>query len=185
MINAQINTSLFSPSKIFLRKVLFQVFLTFWWQVRNENGDGKRKTHFLWELTSFSRLTNLSRTSPPPHIGRSEKKKKSKILKDSCADSVVWAAFPFHSSSGRAGMLLLTLPTIPTGNWAGSWDTFGVPLLIPRLDSTAIQNLATLTLLEDLRLPALEASQHLESLWNSYCRTLSGHTSALDAPVSE
>lgn len=114
-----------------------------------------------------------------------QKKKKSKILKDSCADSVVWAAFPFHSSSGRAGMLLLTLPTIPTGNWAGSWDTFGVPLLIPRLDSTAIQNLATLTLLEDLRLPALEASQHLESLWNSYCRTLSGHTSALDAPVSE
>lgn len=148
------------------------------WRWEKENTFSLRTDFF------FQTHNSVQDISSPPYWSF-RKKKKSKILKDSCADSVVWAAFPFHSSSGRAGMLLLTLPTIPTGNWAGSWDTFGVPLLIPRLDSTAIQNLATLTLLEDLRLPALEASQHLESLWNSYCRTLSGHTSALDAPVSE
>lgn len=52
-------------------------------------------------------------------------------------------------------------------------------------DFTAMQNLATLILLEDLRLPALRAPQCLESFWNSYSRTLFGRTSSLDAPISE
>lgn len=69
------------------------------------------------------------------------------------------------------------------------WDNtarsaFRVPLL-----SLGCQhhdaNLATPVLLEDLGLPALRAAQHLESLWNSYCRVLFMQASTLDAAVSE